>query len=63
MEDVLKTRNEIEIFNNENFGQIRTIVIDGEPWFIGKDIAIFLERQIQQWQWMDWRILNGLSLT
>ena len=42
MDEVLKTRNEIEIFNNENFGQIRTIVIDGEPWFIGKDIAIAL---------------------
>ena len=42
MKEVLETRNEIEIFNNENFGQIRTIVIDGEPWFIGKDIAIAL---------------------
>ena len=39
MKEVLETRNEIEIFNNENFGQIRTIVIDGEPWFIGRDVA------------------------
>lgn len=31
--------NKIEIFNNEEFGQIRTIVRDGEPWFVGKDIA------------------------
>ncbi|MDO5018744.1 MAG: phage antirepressor [Lagierella massiliensis] len=29
----------IEIFKNEEFKEIRTIVIDGEPWFVGKDIA------------------------
>lgn len=30
---------EIKIFENEEFGQIRTITIDGEPWFVGKDVA------------------------
>ena len=30
---------EIEIFNNEEFGEIRTVTIDGEPWFVGKDVA------------------------
>lgn len=29
----------IEVFRNAEFGEIRTIVIDGEPWFVGKDIA------------------------
>jgi anti-repressor protein len=29
----------IEIFKNEEFKEIRTMVIDGEPWFVGKDIA------------------------
>ncbi len=29
----------IEIFSNEEFGEIRTVVIDGEPWFVGKDVA------------------------
>lgn len=29
----------LQIFNNEEFGQIRTMVIDGEPWFVGKDVA------------------------
>ena len=37
MKELLETKNEVEIFNNEEFGQIRTIIIDGEPWFIGKD--------------------------
>ena len=31
--------NELQIFNNEEFGEIRTITKDGEPWFVGKDIT------------------------
>ena len=34
--------NEVQIFNNEEFGQVRTLVIDGEPWFVGKDVAEIL---------------------
>lgn len=31
--------NELQIFNNEEFGKIRTVTIDNEPWFVGKDVA------------------------
>lgn len=31
--------NKIQIFNNKEFGNIRTVNIDGEPWFVGKDVA------------------------
>ena len=31
--------NELKIFENPDFGQIRTVAIDGEPWFVGKDVA------------------------
>jgi prophage antirepressor-like protein len=31
--------NDIQIFNNPEFGEVRTVLIDGEPWFCGKDIA------------------------
>ena len=34
--------NEIQIFSNEEFGEIRTVAIDGEPWFVGKDVAAAL---------------------
>ena len=34
--------NEIKIFNNPEFGEIRTITIDDEPWFVGKDVAVIL---------------------
>lgn len=31
--------NELQIFNSEEFGTVRTITIDNEPWFVGKDVA------------------------
>ena len=31
--------NELQIFDNEEFGEIRTVTIDNEPWFVGKDVA------------------------
>lgn len=34
--------NELKIFNSPEFGQVRTLAIDGEPWFVGKDIAVAL---------------------
>lgn len=33
---------EIKIFNSEEFGDIRTVTIDKEPWFVGKDVATAL---------------------
>lgn len=32
-------KNEVQIFSNDQFGQVRTIEVNGEPWFVGKDIA------------------------
>lgn len=37
--------NDLQIFNNEEFGQVRTMDINGEPWFVGKDITEKLEYQ------------------
>lgn len=34
-----KNTNKIAIFTSEEFGQIRTMEMDGEPWFVGKDVA------------------------
>lgn len=31
--------NELKIFENPEFGSIRTVVIDNEPWFVGNDVA------------------------
>lgn len=34
--------NELQIFKSPEFGQVRTVTIDGEPWMVGKDIATAL---------------------
>ena len=34
--------NEIKIFNNPEFGKVRTMEINGEPYFVGKDVAEIL---------------------
>ena len=34
--------NPIKIFEHDNLGQIRTLTIDGEPWFVGSDVASIL---------------------
>lgn len=33
---------EVEVFENEEFGKIRTVNIDGEPWFVAKDVCDIL---------------------
>ena len=30
---------EIQVFKNDRFGEVRTMVINDEPWFVGKDVA------------------------
>lgn len=34
--------NEVKIFNSEEFGDVRTVTINGEPWFVGKDVTASL---------------------
>ena len=31
--------NELQIFQNQEFGEVRSLVINNEPWFVGKDVA------------------------
>lgn len=35
----MNNTNKIQVFQNEAFGQVRIITKDGEPWFVGKDVA------------------------
>ena len=35
--------NELKIFENKEFGQVRTVTINDEPYFVGKDVADALE--------------------
>ena len=36
---MMNTKENIQKFVNQEFGEIRILVLDGEPWFVGKDIA------------------------
>ena len=31
--------NELRIFNHKEFGGVRALELDGQPWFVGKDVA------------------------
>lgn len=35
-------QTKVTVFNNEEFGDVRTVTIDGEPWIVGKDVATAL---------------------
>lgn len=34
--------NQVQVFNNEKFGDVRVIMQDEQPWFVGKDVAEML---------------------
>lgn len=34
--------NKIQVFENQEFGKVRTVVINDEPWFVGKDVTNIL---------------------
>ena len=35
--------NDLQVFTNESFGSVRTVMMDGEPWFVAKDVCECLE--------------------
>ncbi len=39
----MNENNKLAVFSNPDFGEVRTLEINGEPWFVGKDIAEALE--------------------
>ena len=34
--------NDLQLFNNPEFGAVRAVEVDGEPWFVGKDVSLAL---------------------
>ena len=38
----VKKMNELQIFKSEEFGEVRTVTINNEPWFVGKDVTVAL---------------------
>ena len=59
--------NEITIFENPEFGKVRTVIVDNEPWFVGRDICnVFGDknssRSLGRIDAEDKRIINILDL-
>lgn len=42
METKQKSELQLQLFQKEEFGTIRTVIIDGEPWFVAKDVCDIL---------------------
>lgn len=42
MNELAKPKSEIQLFQNTELGTVRTIIIDGEPWFVAKDVCDIL---------------------
>ena len=38
----MNENNKLAVFSSPEFGEIRTLEINGEPWFVGKDVAVVL---------------------
>ena len=47
-EELQMERNELQVFENETFGEIRMVLIDNEPWFVATDVCKILELAIQR---------------
>ena len=43
MNDITAMTNNVTIFENPEFGQMRTVFRDGEPWFVAADVCRDLE--------------------
>nr|DAI47316.1 MAG TPA: BRO family protein [Caudoviricetes sp.] len=39
------TKSILRIFDNPEFGKVRAVSVNGNPWFVGKDIAEILKYQ------------------
>ena len=39
----MEQKSELQLFQKEEFGTIRTVIINGEPWFVAKDVCDILE--------------------
>lgn len=39
----METENKMQVFNNDEFGSVRTVIKDGEPWFVAVDVCKALE--------------------
>lgn len=43
--EVIEQNQELRLFKKEEFGTVRTVILNGEPWFVAKDVCDVLKIQ------------------
>lgn len=41
-QEVMEQKQELQLFQKEEFGTIRTVILNGDPWFVAKDVCDIL---------------------
>ena len=59
----MEAENNIQVFNNDQFGSVRTVIKDGEPWFVAADVCKALEIDATATRRLDEDEKSALRLT
>lgn len=51
-------KNEIQVFQNEEFGEVRTVMREGEPWFVAADVCRVLITATAAWHLSGWMTMK-----
>lgn len=59
----METENSVQVFNNDEFGSVRTVIKDGEPWFVAVDVCRALDIDATATRRLDEDEKSALRLT
>lgn len=59
----METDNKMQVFNNDEFGSVRTVIKDGEPWFVAVDVCRALDIDATATRRLDEDEKSALRLT
>ena len=59
----METENKMQVFNNDEFGSVRTVIKDGEPWFVAVDVCRSLDIDATATRRLDEDEKSALRLT
>lgn len=59
----METENKMQVFNNDEFGSVRTVIKDGEPWFVAVDVCRALDIDATATRRLDEDEKSALRLT
>ena len=54
--------NGLQIFKNEEFGEVRTLIVNNEPWFVGKIFVFYLVIKIIIGAYLEYQMKIKINL-